>query len=155
VVGEMIYLLCFVISWLIFYFLADKFRIGEYLPSMIFAGFLAIITDIMMIYNEIWSYHKYWPLPEWAVAFSLDIGVYAVVSALFIQWLPKSRILQLLYIIPWTAGAIAFEFLFLQMDWIKHHQHYWTLMHSYIADWIIFYLIIVQYDFYSKRPTST
>jgi hypothetical protein len=155
----MIYIILFAASWLLFILFVDRSRIGEYLPSMIFAGFLGIITDIFMLYYKIWDYHHYYPLPEWSVAVLLDIGIYAVVAGLFIQWMPSRPALQLLYIFPWTVSAILFEYLFIRMEWMHHHQ-WWNLRHSYIADWVIFYMILLQYEFYRraqdfKSPTRT
>jgi hypothetical protein len=147
----MIYIILFFLSWTLFILFIDRSRVGEYLPSMIFAGFLGIITDILMLHFKIWDYHNYAPLPDWSVAVSLDTGVYAVVPALYIQWLPSRPALQLLYTLPWTLGTILFEYIFIKMEWMHHHQ-WWTLMHSYIADWTIFYMIILQYEFYRRAP---
>jgi hypothetical protein len=147
----MIYIVVFIAVWLSFYMLVDRNRIGELLPSMIFAGYLGIITDILMLHNRIWEYNHYKPLPHWSVAFLFDIGIYAVVSGLYIQWLPEKRIHQWFYTIPWTTGAILFEYAFIRTEYMHHHKG-WTLLSSYLADWFIFYLIILQYHFYRKAP---
>lgn len=147
----MIYLMIIIIFWLIFYIFYDRSRIGEILPSMIFAGYLGMITDILMLHFHLWDYHHYEPLPKWVVAVLFDLGIYAVVAGLYVQWLPESKPLQWLYTIPWTLGAVIFEYIFIRTNYMHHHQG-WTLLHSYLADWFIFYLIILQYQFYRRAP---
>lgn len=145
----MIFLTLFVASWILFSFFVERTRIGELLPSMIFAGFLGIFTDILMLEYQIWDYHKFYPLSDWMVAILLDLGIYAVVAGLYIQWLPKKPTLQVAYTFVWTTGTIFFEYCFIQLKWMEYHQ-WWNIGDSYLSDWIIFYLIILQYEFFRK-----
>jgi len=68
-----------------------------------------------------------------------NLGVYLVVTYLFIQWLPKKQIFFNLfrYFFIWTAITISIEWIHVSMGHL-HYGLFWNMGWSYIADWILF-----------------
>lgn len=125
--------------WLIF---ADKRRWRELFPVSFFAGFLGASTDIVMPHYPLWIYDgNISSLPNLAN----DWELYLVTTYLFIQWLPSRRTwLRLLgYWFAWTAVAAGIEVIHLKTGHLVYHQ-WWTAWHSYLADWVLFW-IFYQY----------
>lgn len=135
-------------SWTVFLLYGDKKRFPELFPSAIFSSFLAIFTDILMVKYELWSYTDP-PLNSQSIKLSLGFGMYLIVAYLFLQYIPDSFREKIVYTFYWTLFAIVFEFFYLKYGLIKHHM-WWTLWMSYLADWIIFVLIYLQYCFYAR-----
>lgn len=145
----MVTILLFIFSWLVFWVLADKKRIPELFPTALFSAFLALLTDLIMEEYRLWSYLDK-PLSGHVVPLVLDFGIYPVVSYLFIQYLPLGLKKRMICLVFWTLGAILLEYIYLQLGIIRHHK-WWNLWMSYLSDWIIFGLIILQYQFYAKE----
>ncbi|WP_134704893.1 CBO0543 family protein [Ammoniphilus sp. YIM 78166] len=145
----MVTILVFIFSWLMFGLLADKKRIPELFPTALFSAFLGLLTDLIMEEYRLWSYVDK-PLSGLAVPLVLDFGIYPVVSYLFIQGLPLTIKKRIIWTFFWSLGAILLEYIYLQFGIIRHHL-WWNLWMSYLSDWIIFGLIILQYQFYAKE----
>lgn len=133
----MFYIVWFILVWLIWNSYADKKRWRELLPVCIFAAFLGIGTDELMHYYPLWEYVGS-PL---LIHLADDFGIYAVVTYLFIQWLPKQCIIQkmLLYWVKWTTVAIIIELIYVHFGYLLYHQ-WWMIWHSYAADWFLYWI---------------
>lgn len=138
----------FIFSWTMFLLFGNKKRIPELFPSALFSSYLALFTDILMEKYELWSYTDP-PLSPQGIKLLLGFGIYFIVAYLFMQFLPVSWWKKLIYTFFWTLFAIIFEYFYLKNGLIKHHM-WWTLWMSYLADWIIFGLIYLQYCFYAR-----
>jgi len=132
----MFYIVLFILSWGVWLFLADRRRWRELFPVSVFASFLGCLTDNIMHYYRLWEYLSGDPL----LPHLLDnIGIYMVVPYLFIQLLPKRRTIwiMLAYWMIWTGFAIGLEWVHLVTNHMEHHM-WWSLWHSYAADWFLF-----------------
>ncbi len=144
----MINISVFIFTWITFTLYGNFKRLPELFPSALFASYLALFTDILMEKYELWSYIDA-PLSGQAIKLLLGFGLYPIVGYLFMQFLPESLWKKLIYTFFWTLFAITFEFVYLSLGIIEHHM-WWTLWMSYISDWIIFFLIYLQYCFYAR-----
>jgi hypothetical protein len=134
----------FVIAWACWLLFADKSRWKELFPVCTFASFLGLITDqIVDWYIPYWEY--YGSEPKIIRNLLDDFDVYIVVTYLFIQWLPKKQSFfsMFSYWFTWTALAIAIEHVHVMTGHMAHY-HGWTFWHSYISDWLLFW-IFYQY----------
>jgi len=138
----MFFLYRFILTWLIWIIFADKKRWKEIIPTCILANYLGCATDSIMHHYKLWEYYPHNAL----VDFADDLGIYLVVTYLFIQYLPKERTFKRLffYWFLWTAFAVAVEAIHLKIGVMKHYK-WWTLAHSYISDWILFYIFYKYY----------
>ena len=130
----------FLISWTCWLLFADKTRWREIIPVSIFASFLGLISDhFMNLHITYWEY--YGSHPKIIMVLLDDFEVYAVVTYFFIQCLPQKRPLFHIftYIFPWTLFAILLEYVHIITGHMAHHYG-WTLWHSYVADWILFFI---------------
>lgn len=149
----MVTIILFILSWLTFLFFGDKKRIPELFPTAVFSAFLALLTDLIMEEYQLWSYRDK-PLSHHGVPLVLDFGVYPVVAYLFMQYLPQTLWKRIYWILYWTLGAILLEYVYLKWGLIQHHQ-WWSLWISYVSDWIIFILLILQYQYYAKAAVRS
>lgn len=127
----------FVIFWLLWLMFADKTRWREMLPVCILASLLGSLTDALIHYYPLWCYDStLWS--EW----SDDLSVYPVVVYLFIQWMPRKQqpITMLTYWLCWTLFAITVELIHLVTGHMSYPTGEWSLLHSYLADWFLFWL---------------
>ncbi len=130
----------FLIAWTCWLLFADKTRWKEMLPVCIFGSFLGLITDQFTDwYIPYWEY--YGSEPKIIRNLMDDFDVYVVVIYLFIQWLPKKRLFSNLffYWFAWTAFAITIEYSHVKTGHMTHY-HGWTFWHSYLSDWILFWI---------------
>ncbi|SMD03974.1 CBO0543 family protein [Sporomusa malonica] len=141
----MFYILRFIIVWSIWLILADRRRWKEILPVCIFASFLGVVSDILVEHYPYWEY-----LCDGVPPLFLELGdefeIFPAATYLFIQWLPKQQSIwnMLFYWFLWTTLAILIEYIHLITGHMEH-SFGWTLWHSYIADWILFWLF---YEFH-------
>jgi len=144
----MVSIILLILSWLAFLVFGDKKRIPELFPTAMFSAFLGLLTDLIMEEYELWSYHDE-PLSGSMVPLFLDFGIYPVVAFLFMQFLPQTWMKRFWWIFFWSLGSILLEYAYLKLGLMQHHK-WWTLWVSYISDWVIFVLFILQYQFYAK-----
>lgn len=132
-----------IIGAIIFLIVADKKRLREILPVSFFASYLAVISNHIMVYYKLWEYHHAHPL---TASFANDIICYIIIPYFFIQFLPQQKTTKkmLLYWLAWTTFAISLEFIHIYLGFMTHHK-WWTFAHSYIADWILFYIFYKYY----------
>jgi hypothetical protein len=137
----MFYIVCFILAWIIWLKFADKARWREILPVCIFAKCLALATDVLMFYYPLWEYIGPPPL----IHLADDLGIYPVVTYLFIQGLPKRHTIKIMffYWLMWTTVAIAIELIYVHSGHMRYDQ-WWTAWHSYAADWLL-YLLFFQF----------
>lgn len=136
-------------AWLLF---ADKKRWREIIPVCIFASWISLVVEAVVHHqNELWCYTGDPLVPLFAHA----LGIYLVVPYLFIQWLPGKRTFQYMatYFFLWTSFAAANEWAYLQLGQMKHCS-WWTLIHSYTADWVLLFLFLGYYDITRLRDRA-
>ena len=124
----------FIFEWLIWLTFADKSRWREIMPVCIFASFVSLLVDQICELLGLWQY-----LPNDTLADLINaIGIYLIVTYLFIQYLPEQRtILSLFkYFFFWTAAAITVEFIHVYFGYMKHET--WNFGFSYISNWLLF-----------------
>jgi hypothetical protein len=133
----MFYVIWFLLAWIIWLLFADKSRWREMLPVCIFAKTLALATDVLVVHYPLWEYIGS-PL---LIHLADDLGIYPVVTYLFIQWLPASRRIEpmLGYWLVWTTVAIAIELIYVSSEHMRYHQ-WWNMWYSYVADWFLYWL---------------
>lgn len=143
----MSYLILFGLSWAGFYLFADFKRIPELYPTGLLSSWLGIFTDLIMVKYNLWQYHsKFFGSLE--VPLLLDWSVYPVVAILYIQFFPEKKPLskKLLYTLIWVICSIIMEWIFMQRGEMIHRK-WWTLGHSFVADWIIYGILYSMYRF--------
>ncbi|MGB8954126.1 MAG: cupin domain-containing protein [Tumebacillaceae bacterium] len=138
------FLILFLLSWTAFFLFADRSRWHQFLPACMLAMLMSIISDVVVTDYPLWLYHDPTELfPRLAIHLFDDLGIYPVVTYLFLQYFPSQATLRnrLLYFGVWTTGVILLEYLFCRMGWMIHKM-WWTLFCSYLADWVIFYILL-------------
>lgn len=127
----------FISAWIVWLLFADKSRWREILPVCIFAKSLALGTDVLMFYYPLWEYGG----SPFLIHLADDLGIYPVVTYLFIQWLPDSRTVKnmLRYWLSWTTVAVIIELIYVNSGYIRYHL-WWNTWYSYVADWLLYWL---------------
>ncbi|EIW18589.1 hypothetical protein FA11_3410 [Pelosinus fermentans A11] len=144
----------FLVSWTCWLIFADKARWREIAPVSIFASLLGVISDHFTNFHiTYWEY--YGNHPKIIMVLLDDFEIYAVVTYLYIQWLPKrQRLLDLFtYIFPWTLFAVLIEYIHINTGHMAHH-HGWTFWYSYVADWILFLLFYMYHKIFHFEKLS-
>ncbi|MTI47833.1 CBO0543 family protein [Sporosalibacterium faouarense] len=136
----MFFIFRFIIVWTIWFIFADKKRWRELFTIAFFASAIGSTTDHLMHYFKFWSY-KNSLIDKFIINVIDDWGIYIVATYLFIQWYPEARKIQykIMYWILWTTTAITIEIIHIMANQMAHYNG-WTLFHSYIADWILFWV---------------
>ncbi|MCC5468573.1 CBO0543 family protein [Pelosinus baikalensis] len=144
----------FLISWACWLIFADRSRWKEMVPVCAFALCLSLISDqIVEWYVIYWEY--YGNEPKIIRELMDDFDVYIIVTYLFIQWLPKkqSYFIMFYYWFAWTALAITIEYIHVKTGHMAHYNG-WTFWHSYISDWILFWLFYQYHKFFQLEKLS-
>jgi hypothetical protein len=144
----MYFIAVFALCWLAFWLVADKKRFREIYGAVIYTSFLGLLTDLIMVHYQLWSYEGL-PDPLYTIPLSLDFGIYPVVAYLFIQTLPPTWKGTALRALLWTFPSVFFEYLTLRTGNMAHHS-WWNLWLSFGADILIFLSIAGVYRIY--RP---
>lgn len=133
----MFYVVCFVLSWIAWLLFADRDRWREIVLVCIFAKTLALATDVLVFYYPLWEYIG----PPLLVHLADDLGIYPVVTYLFIQRLPRERSPKsmLKYWIFWTTIALIIEQIYVYSGHMQYHL-WWNTWHSYFADWLLYWI---------------
>lgn len=143
----------FIISWAVWLVFADKKRWRELFPVALLAGFAGALSDVLMERYKLWMYYTNGKEQAGMIETLDDLGIYVVVTYLFIQWLPKNKTIWKMtgYWFIWTAIVIGIEWIYVKTGHMKHHN-WWTFWHSYIADWLLFWLFYQYHkDFRLKK----
>lgn len=132
----MFHVVVFVISWIVWLIFADKKRWRELFPVCFFASFLGCFSDTLMQFYPLWQYQGGHPILMHSCD---DLGVYVVVTYLFIQWLPKKQTFRnmVVYWFVWTAAAISLEMIYSRTEMLVYRQ-WWSVWCSYLTDWLLF-----------------
>lgn len=136
----MFFLLRGIIVWFIWIIFADKKRWREITPVCILAALLGVITDVLVEFYPYWEY-----IDDDIHPLYLELGdefeIFPVVVYLFIQWMPKQQSLlnMFAYWVLWTSFAISIEYIHIVTEHMEHLNG-WSLWHSYVSDWILFYI---------------
>ena len=150
----MFYVARCILAWSIWLLFADKKRWRELFPVCIFASFLGFFSDEIIEEYPYWEY-----LDDFVPPLYLELGdefeIYPVVVYLFIQWLPKQQSLlnMLTYWFIWTGIAILVEYVHISTGHMEHLNG-WSYWHSYIADWILFWLFYKFHEVFQLRKLS-
>ncbi len=151
----MFFIIRFMLVWTIWLIFADKKRWRELFSISFFASAVGSTTDHLMHYYDLWRYQDKL-INRFVLNAMDDWGIYIVVTYLFIQWLPRNRSIKNMvpYWIIWTSVAISIEFIHIKTNHMIH-KNGWTFMHSYIADWVLFYVfykvyLLFKYDRLSR-----
>ncbi|MTI86064.1 MAG: hypothetical protein FH756_19745 [Firmicutes bacterium] len=148
----MYFIVLFVLAWTWFYFRANKKRAREIYGAAIFASLLGLMTDLIMVHYNLWSYSGL-PQPLYTIPLLLEFSVYPVVSYLFVQKLPPTWKDIFKRILIWTLFAGLLEWITLETGYMQH-KLWWNLWLSVVADVMIFFLITGIYRFYSPAYVS-
>ncbi|MBL0386160.1 cupin domain-containing protein [Tumebacillus sp. ITR2] len=145
------FLLLFTLSWAAFWLFADLRHWRRYLPACLLASVMSLMSDSVTEHFPLWEYYDTTGLmPQLVVRLLDDFGVYPVTTYLFLQYMPAPS-KQVFYYLKWTIAVILLESLFCWQDWMVHHQ--WSLAYSYIADWVIFFLLH-RFTLLFQKPTA-
>jgi hypothetical protein len=109
-------------------------------------------TDIIVCYYPLWEYDGHVSmLPNLVNTW----GMYIVVTYLFIQWLPKRRTFwrMFLYWFVWTGAMIIVEWIHVHAGHMTYNL-WWRIYHSYIVDWILFWLFYEYYKVFRFEKLS-
>ncbi len=143
----------FIFSWTMWLIFAKKGQWHKYLSVCIFASWLSLVVEAIMVYYNLWSYSGH-PLVGLLVN---GFGVYIVTLYLFTQWLPDDHSFKTLfwYFFKWTLAAIIFEMIHAWLGHITYHK-WWNIGFSYLADWFLFWLFFKYHLFVSteRRPVA-
>lgn len=138
----MFFIISFFIIWVVWLVFADKKRWRELFLVGIFASLLGTATDNIIHHYKLWDFHSVY-LFSLALDLFDDLSIYIVVPYLFIQWLPledkRNALNMFIYFFIWTAISITIEYVFLATNHMQHHGN-WNLWHSYISDWVLFWI---------------
>ncbi|MEG6584060.1 CBO0543 family protein [Dendrosporobacter sp. 1207_IL3150] len=118
---DLFFMITFFISWIIWFILADKSRWREILPVCVLASGLGMLTDDLTEHAIMyWEY--FGEEPKWVVQIADDLGIYVVVTYLFIQWLQKEKTLpnMLPYWFIWTGLSITIEYIHIATGHMTH-----------------------------------
>ena len=134
---------------------ADRSRWREFAPACLLAMVLSISSDIIVVsHYKLWTYHDPtgWILQKSPAHFFDDLGIYPVVTYLFLQYYPaaKNRLHKVAYFFYWTTGAILLEFLHHLMGWMGHTNG-WTHWHSYVSDWLLLFVLLLFHQVYNRQ----
>ena len=151
----MFFTIRFVIVWIIWFVYADKKRWKEILPVSLFASCLGFLADILIEYYPYWEYSEE-SLPPLFLEIGDEFEIFPVVTYLFIQWLPANETMKnmFLYFFGWTAVAIFIEYIHLVTDHMEYLNS-WTMWHSYVSDWILFWLFYMYHRILNLRRLSS
>lgn len=138
----------FIFSWAMWLAFARKGRWYEYLSVCIFASWLSLVVEAIMVYYSLWSYSGH-PL---LALFVNGLGSYIVTIYLFVQWPPNDRSAKSIlgYYFKWTLAVIFFEYIHL---WLGHisYQNGWNIGYSYLSDWFLFWLFNKYHNFVTQK----
>lgn len=129
----------FIVSWLLFVFFADKKKFFKFSPTCYIAIILGLGTDLLIHNYPLWSYPSETLFEKLARHYLDDLGVYFVVTYLFLQTLPKRKTIMTmgLHVFLWTIPSISLEVIALFTQSMEHGL-WWSLYFSYAADWVLF-----------------
>ncbi|MDN4494708.1 CBO0543 family protein [Ureibacillus aquaedulcis] len=140
----------FIISWIAYLFFSDKKKFHLYVLTAYIGIILALITDLLMFVYPLWNYPGT-KLEKFFIQLLNGFGLYFVVIYLFLQFLPKRQTVLTItrYIFFWSMFAIILEFIYLHIGFIEHGL-WWNIMHSYIADLLLFVIFYLHHKWASK-----
>lgn len=138
----------FIFSWTMWLIFAQRGQWHKYLSVCIFASWLSLVVEAIMVYYTLWSYSGH-PLIGLLVN---GFGVYIVTLYLFVQWLPTDHSFKALfwYFFKWTLAAIIFELIHASLGHITYYK-WWNIGYSYLADWFLFWLFFKYHLFVSTE----
>jgi hypothetical protein len=142
----------FITSWICFLLFADKKKFFGFLPTCYLAMVLGLMTDVLTFYYPLWNYPAPNGLGKIFRRYSDELGVYFIVTYLFIQTLPlKLTIFKLIkHIFYWSVLAFSLEVIAVTTGSMKYGL-WWGIGYSYICDWILFIIFYNHYKLLKKH----
>lgn len=144
----MYFIALFLLSWIWFFYKANKYRWRDLFGAVVYTSFLGLLTDLIMVHYKLWAYEGL-PHPLYTIPLLLDFSVYPVVAFLFTQKLPSTWQGLFWRIGYWSFFSIIFEWITLRTGHIQHRM-WWNLWLSLAADIFIYLSIALIYQFYSS-----
>lgn len=144
----------FVLSWICFSFFADKQRFFSLAPTCYIAMYLACTTDLLVHHYPLWDYPAPNKMQTYWRHLLHDLGIYPVVTYLFLQTLPirQNTLTLVRHIFHWSLFAIFIEWLAIKAGVMKH-QLWWNFGYSYASDWLL-YLIFYSHHKWREKHTK-
>lgn len=142
----------FVISWICFAIFADKSKFHLFYPTCLLAIYLSCAVDFFATEHYIlWDYPQGTKIQTYFYHLLQQLGVYPVVTYLYLQNLPKQdkNGALILHIFYWSILAFCIEWLAINSGYMKHVK-WWSLGCSYIADWILYYIFYRHHKWREK-----
>lgn len=142
----------FIASWVSFLIFADKKKFFNFLPTCYLAMILGLMTDILTYHYPLWSYPAQNKLFQLFRNYLDELGVYFVVTYLFIQTLPrKQSIFKIaIHIFYWSVLSFSLEFIAIATGSMNHGL-WWNIGYSYIADWILYIIFYSHFKLLNKH----
>jgi hypothetical protein len=142
----------FVISWICFFIFADKKKFHLFYPTCLFASYLACATDFLLTEHYVlWDYPEGTKMQTYSYHLMQQLGVYFVVSYLFLQNLPQRKHTFTLfrYVFYWTLLALLIEWLATTTGFMKYGK-WWKLGWSYLCDWLLYFIFFFHHRWREK-----
>ncbi|MCG8539737.1 MAG: hypothetical protein MJA82_07320 [Clostridia bacterium] len=132
-------IILFSVSWLVFIIFSNKRKFFIFSPTCYAAIILGLATDLLIYNYPLWSYPAKTSFQNLIRVYLDDLGVYFVVTYLFLQTLPKRQTIITVgfHIFLWTIPSIALEGIALFTEAMKHGL-WWSIYYSYLSNWILF-----------------
>lgn len=142
----------FVLSWLLYYVLADRNNFRAIAPTCYFAVVLGLTTDLLIGDYPLWHYPASSQLMVHMKDLLNDFGIYFVVTYLFLQMLPSKRTFKTMafYVFLWTICTTLLEGLYLALGNMKYGL-WWNIGYSYLADWFLFIVFYLHYKWHLDK----
>ncbi|MBE3587202.1 MAG: hypothetical protein IMW93_01340 [Thermoanaerobacteraceae bacterium] len=130
------WIIAFVISWLVFFLLADLRRPAPLLLGGLGAVVIQLLTDVLG--QDLQLYRILQPvLPLWGSSAFFTFGPVITMGALFGQYLPLSRWLQGLYILVFACLFLLEEHMLMLAGVLEYTDH-WSHPASFGVDLLVF-----------------
>ncbi|WP_134703563.1 CBO0543 family protein [Ammoniphilus sp. YIM 78166] len=147
----------FTLAWLAYIRFADKTKFHKLYPTVLLAMYLASSVDLFGSHHyKLWDYREEDKEGiEYLHHLLQQLGIYPVVTYLFLQYIPCEEInwRLLRYIFYWTLLSLTVEWLAI-ITGNMYYSKWWTLGYSYLADWILFLIFFFHYRWRKKHESG-
>jgi hypothetical protein len=142
-----------VIFGIIIWFMPKRISLLEMYTTSLFSTVLQLITDIYLEFK----YRLYWyfsPGVDYITLFVV-FWIYPAVNIMFLNFYPqhKNRISKTLYILGWSAFALAYEWVATQTGLFHHNG--WNLLYSIPIYPLLYLLLLFNWELINKLNTAS
>lgn len=142
----MVYIVTSIFLWLTCLLLVRVKGIQEYYSTIIFSALLGVISDLLGIVFNQWTYHgpTVGGLSLWSV-----LGIAPAEGGLFIRFFPTQQhwIIKICYLMIWSLLNTAGEWFFVQAGWIGYIQ--WNVFRAFLFYLFFFGAVWLQEYWYN------